>query len=313
MRKETYLKIFRRRNGIYFSLMICLIVLVPALIMAMLDGVLGSVWWVLVAAIIISFPFFSFLFWEFFKQWEELGEFWDNLVLFDSNFLPDIKKKYKRDLFRSRVSPIRSTNLAMAYRFKPVALLCGLSSAFVNIISLYFMVGPLPHYSEMNSYLVTMAIAYNSVFLLTIPALYILFLAIIALTPPTNFIVFREKDLLVVTHFNDLLMKNFIPYRDIIKVERKRLQRPELSIWKRFHLMISRRFHHPNNALIYPTLKCTELVSIRLRAPVRILQNGLLLTHKKPKRYVYIDTRVIHLEPKDINGFISEMKGRLEQ
>jgi len=313
MRKETYLRIFRRRNGIILSLMICGVLFVPMFILMLIDGMFDGIWWIFLAAIVLSFPLFSLLFRESFKQWEELSEFWDNLVIFDNNFLPSIKKEYKGKIYHFRIGPVRQTNIAMAFRFKPIALLCGLSLAFVNMVTLYFMIGPLPHYAGFNSYLETMALAYNSAFLLTIPALYLLFLVIFSLTPSTNFIVFRERDLLVVSQFSDLIMKNFIPYRDIIKVERRTLKRPEMSIWKRFHLMISRRFHHPKNALMYPTLKTTELVSVRSGAPIRILQNGLLLTHRKPKRYVYVETKEVLLEPGNIDGFISEMMERLER
>ncbi len=301
MDKKTYLKIFSKKGAFIGSLILSVITSI----------FLGSFFydigiWLLpiIAIFLTSFIFNYYFFIVFTKSMIELGEYWDNLILYDNKFLPDIKKKYKQNAFKSRIHPFRIVNYQMS-GIKPIIIMVLIMTILINIVIIYWAV--IPSSYEFKAFLLQMLFFSNITFLAILIFIYIIFLAVSPLYSKANMTIVRENDLLIISHIGQYLMKNSIPYTEIKKARIIRKIGNRSSHWNMAMLIFEGKYHHPQYGLYFPTLGSTDLVEIGLYHPLKILQTGRLVRNKKPKQYDYILTDKILVEPKNPKELVSKI------
>ena len=307
MKRETHLKIYSRRTAIILSLLvgILMFIFLSYVMSALRIGFLSAI--LAIAATIGTAFYFYYLIWTMFKPMRELADYWDNLILYDHNYIPDLKRRYGGRIFRMRNHPVSQANYFVGVRMGLILPILLIGLIVINFLFLFMSVKPgweYPGYYEDLNYMIIFA---NVIFVAIPIFFYLLNLLIFSIGGTYDFIVEREKDLVVISYVNQYTVKNFIPYDSIKEV--KKIKKPghkgNYIAW--FRRYIHRRLNHPINGFYTPTLSKRTLISIKFRTPQRLLQYGPFVRKKKPKQYEYVQFKEILLEPERPDEFIKKI------
>lgn len=292
MDKKTYSKMFNKKVLVIGT--ICLSILESILLGYAFYG-LGS-WWIPVIGIFFTSLIFNYYFLKIFmKNMGELSEYYDNLILFDRKFIPQLVKQYKKDIFRSRIDPFRIANYELSIR-KPIIIMVLICLLGMNIVIIYFALIS-PGY-DFLIFLLQMFFFTNIIFISLPLSVYIIFILFSPTYSRTNFSVITEDELLIFSQYGQYIMKNGIPLDNIKKVKLIKKTGNRSSKFNRTLLVLDGKFDHPEFGLYCPTLKSLSLVKIEMFHPIKILQRGRLVGKKNYKQYEYITTNKVIIEPK---------------